>query len=427
MIAENTMPTAPSKKRDSSKREHLIKQTLKLTHDPFAFATAELELLVHPEDPPFFSYYVPPPTEPAQKELLESLRKANPVFIFGPSGSGKTTLRYMLEAFCRAVPDSTLVVSHTLGKTGAPVNEETAVWRSLTQALATDLFVQITEQWHTLTHLAPDMVEKLGHFWYEAIPHYGRKLRLHLDRYQSNSPVGVSAWWTTWKRAAVRYTPLTPARQIFFQQLLALEAAAPTQTQTYQKTFSRGTQLAKEMGFTQIYLLIDVVDSRQRQNLRLENQLTLLLQTINAHSPPVPLYPKLFLPENWQDHVNKLATSLDWLTPQTLSAIIRWDKPEALHALIANRFRSAGSWIRGFNTIAGQEIANRLEEMMIQTADQSPRRLLQLANLLLDVHASREPDDWLVTAVDWNTMCQLWNDGPPLPPSLTIPIQIPGE
>ncbi|MBE7530004.1 MAG: hypothetical protein HND44_07270 [Chloroflexi bacterium] len=347
------------------------------------------------------------------------MREANPVFIFGPAGSGKTTLRYALEALCRAVPDRTLVVAYTLGKTIGRQNEETAVWQALTEALATDLFIQITEQWHTLGNVELGMVEKLGRFWYRAIPHFNRNLRRHLEAYQSHSLAGIAAWWTTWKRATVRYTPLTLARQQFFQQLLALAETPPPQDRAYQDIFHQGLQLAKEIGFTQIYLLIDVVDSRQRQNNQLTDHLDLLLQTVNVVSSPIPLYPKLFLPESWQDHVNKLATSLDWLTPQTLSVIIRWDKPEALQAILANRFRSAGSWIRGFNTIAGQEIADRLEEMMYQTADQSPRRLLQLANLLLDVHANREPDDWLITAVDWNTMCQLWNYGSPNPRPMT--------
>jgi energy-coupling factor transporter ATP-binding protein EcfA2 len=419
LIAPDIAPTLPDTKSYTSKRERFIEQTLKLNHDPFARATAELELLKNSEDPPFFSYFITPPTDPVQENLLEELRQANPVFIFGAAGSGKTTLRYALEALCRAVPDRTLVVTYTLGKVDTAGDGETAVWQALTEALATDLFVQITEQWHTLGDVESEMVERLGRFWYEALPTFGRKLHNHLTK-ESNQSVGVAAWWTWWKRTAVRYTPLTPARQTLFQQLLSLEETAPAQTQPYQKTFYQGLQLAKEIGFTQIYLLVDVVENRE-----LTDHFSLLLQTIHTITSPIPLYPKLFLPESWQDYLKQLATSLNWLTPQTLSAIIKWDKPEALHAILANRFRSAGSWIRGFNTIAGQEIADRLEEMMIQTADQSPRRLLQLANLLLDVHANREPDDWLITAEDWNNMCQLWNYGPPLPPLLTTPP--PGE
>lgn len=407
---------ASDQKRDVSKRKQFIEQTLRLNHDPFAFATAELELQVQPEDPPFFSYFVQPPTVPPQENLLEHLRQANPVFIFGAAGSGKTTLRYALEALCRAVPDGTLVVSYTLGKTEAPSSGETAVWRSLTESLATDLFVQVMEQLHTIREPDPDVVQRLGQFWHGVIPHYGRNLRRHLEQNKTNTLTGISPWWTTWKRAAVRYTPLTPKRQSFLQQLLTLQETTPPAEVHHGELFYQGAALAAEIGFRQIYLLVDVVDSSQQRQLHLEEHLSQLLPSIHDLSPPIPLYPKLFLPEHWQDHVNHLATALGWLTPQTLSAIIRWDQPEALHALIANRFRSAGSWIRGFNTIAGQEIADRLDEMMIQTADNSPRRLLQTASLLIDAHVMRQAEEPLLTAVDWNAMCQMWSyESPPSP------------
>ncbi|MBX3058533.1 MAG: hypothetical protein KF770_18880 [Anaerolineae bacterium] len=420
--------TAQATAPKQTPRERFITQTLKLTHDPFAYATAELELKTKPEDPPFFSYFVPPPTVPPHDNILERIREANPVFIFGAAGSGKTTLRYALEAECRVAPDRTLAVTYTVGKTEAPGNEATAVWRSLTQALATDLFVQVMEQFHTMPPLDAHMTERLARFWYAAIPHYGRNLRLHLERFQPNTVTGISpVWWTTWKRAVVRYTPLTAERLSFWQQLIALENNIPSVVNIGQEQFYEGLSLAKSLGFGQSYFLVDVVDSSKRQRLNLEDHLTTLLHVLRTLNPPIPIYPKLFLPERWQNHVNNLATSLGWLTPQTLSAIMQWNHPEALHTIIEHRFRSAGSRITGLNTIASQDIAGRLEEMIIQTGDQSPRRLLQVINLLFDAHASRDPDEPLLTAVDWNRMCQMWNYGSPPPLSITTNHQMAGN
>ncbi|MCL4262010.1 MAG: hypothetical protein KJ069_02285 [Anaerolineae bacterium] len=424
MTAQHIAP----KQTPHSRRERFVTQTLQLTHDPFAYATAELELQTNPEDPPFFSYFVPPPTVPEYNDILERIREANPVFIFGAAGSGKTTLRYALEAVCRVAPDRTLAVTYTLGKTDAPGNDVTAVWRSLTQALATDLFVQVMEQLHTMPPLDAHMTERLARFWYAAIPHYGRNLRLHLERIQPNAVTGISpVWWTTWKRAVVRYTPLTSERLSFWQQLIALEEKMPPAANVGRELFDEGLSLAKKLGYGQSYFLVDVVDSSKRQRLHLEDHLTTLLHTLHMLNPPIPIYPKLFLPERWQNHVNNLATSLRWLTPQTLSAIMQWNHPEALHTIIEHRFRSAGSRITGLNTIASQDIAGRLEEMIIQTADQSPRRLLQVINLLFDVHASRDPDEPLLTAVDWNRMCQMWNYGSPNPRPITTNHQMAGN
>ncbi|HRQ39743.1 MAG TPA: hypothetical protein PLD25_17695 [Chloroflexota bacterium] len=423
-----TAQYAAPKLTPQSRRERFILQTLNLTHDPFAYATAELELQTRSEDPPFFSYFVSPPTTPVYDDILERIREANPVFIFGAAGSGKTTLRYALEAMCRVSPDRTLAVTYTLGKTDAPGNDVTAVWRSLTQALATDLFVQVMEQFHNMPPPDAPLMERLARFWYAAIPHYGRNLRLHLERFQPNDVTGISpVWWTTWKRAVVRYTPLTSERLSFWQQLMTLEDKMPSEADVGREQFYEGLLLAKTLGFGQSYILVDVVDSSKRQRLHLEDHLTTLLHVLHTLNPPIPIYPKLFLPERWQNHVNNLATSLGWLTPQTLSAIMQWNHPEALHTIIEHRFRSAGSRIIGLNTIASQDIAGRLDEMIIQTADQSPRRLLQVINLLFDAHASRDPDEPLVTAVDWNRMCQMWNYGSPNPVPIVTNHQMAGN
>jgi hypothetical protein len=361
--------------------------------------------------------------------FLERIREANPVFIFGAAGSGKTTLRYALEAMCRTAPDKTLAVAYTIGKTGKLTHDEDEIWRGLTQSLATDLFVQVMEQLHTLAPFDEQMMARLARFWYTAIPHYGRNLRLHLERFQPHAVTGLSpVWWTTWKRVVVRYTPRTPERISFLQQLITLgEKMSPPAVIGHNQIYE-GLLLAKDMGFKRSYFLIDVVDSSKRQKLNLETHLASLLHVLDTLDPLIPSYPKLFLPERWQNHVNNLATSLGWLTPQTLSAIMRWDKPEALHAIIENRFRSAGAGSRmtGMNTIASQDIAGKLDDMIIHTASQSPRRLLQMIHLLLDAHASRDPDEPLITAVDWNAMCQMWNYGPPAPRPLAANHQMAG-
>jgi hypothetical protein len=108
------------------------------------------------------------------------------------------------------------------------------------------------------------------------------------------------------------------------------------------------------------------------------------------------------------------------LISPSFSAIIRWNRPELLQALIANRFRSAGSWIRGIEVLASQEIAAELPNQLIKAANQSPRRLLQIVNQLIRVHAERDFSDPTITIDDWQATCASWTYGsPPLPSLLT--------
>ena len=76
----------------TSKREQFLKSTLRLSHDPFAYAVAELEVLANDADPSFFSYFVDPPYE-SSTSLLEALKEPTHSAVYGKVGSGKTTLR----------------------------------------------------------------------------------------------------------------------------------------------------------------------------------------------------------------------------------------------------------------------------------------------------------------------------------------------
>lgn len=397
------------KKTGKTKRQRYIIETLKLKHDPFRWSTAELELQESPADPPFFSYFVPPPTDVEGLTLPEDLRKPATAVIFGDPGSGKTTLRYALELLCRAVPDGTLVVSFPIGK-HEPSLETAVIWQELTQALATDLFVQLVEQFHILNkNLDDDLLFELSEFWQAAIPGYGRKLLLHMEREKPNALSGINVWWTTWQRVVTRYTPLSKDRQTFFNRLLSFTSETSSKpTPKTNELFLQGLTLAQKIGFTQLFYLIDVVSESKNQSSNLNEYLTTILKFLNEKKTPIPLYSKLFLSRSWQIYVNDLTASSQWLTQETLFALIEWNDPDVLQSIIANRFRSAGSWIRGFNAIASQDLSDRLDQLLIASAKQSPRRLLQLANTLINAHADRDSFDPIISVNDWETMRKHW-------------------
>ena len=403
-----------------SRRAIYLFDTLKLRHDPFAYATAELELQVDPDDPPFFSYFVDPPFAPGNISLLDKLKEPQPTFIYGPTGSGKTTLRYALETMCRTMPDRTLVTSYTLGKGEQRKPKPISLWNDLAQALATDLFIQIVEQFDTLPTLKTGLVRALGKYWQTIIPHFGRNLQRDLDKGQPEALTGISAWWwKTWKRAAVRYTPLTPNRHTFMRQLLTVEVPEAKITVQPEATFQQGLILARQAGFQQVYLLIDVVDAAQRQSVILETHIKKLLELFSSFAPDIPLYFKAFLPQRMQPEIETFQHQTPLISP-SFSAIIEWNNPEMLQTVIANRFRSAGSWIRGFDVLASQEISEKLPQAILDAAQQVPRRLLQVASLLIDAHASRASAEPTITADDWQLMREMWSYSDPKPAPLAI-------
>ena len=409
---------------DVNPREVYLLQTLGLEHDPFAYATAELELQINSDDPPFLTYFVDLPVAEGEGSLLEAIKKPGHAVVYGEAGSGKTTLRYALEAQCRGLAEPVLVVSHELGKGGG----ETAVpsLQTFTQALATDLFVQTIEKFDTFP-APPDahLTKALSSYWQQNIPNFHRNLARHLRQGQSpHMPTSISPWWRTWKRVVVRYIPLTKARKQFLEQVLAWqekrEKVGVDTAVTDKTTLKQGGSLAKQLGYQQLYYLIDAADTPELNISTLLNHLNQINDILPDISSQIPLSLKLFLPQRIQ---TKLQTFLSQPENQLIfpsfSAIINWNY-SLLHVLIENRFRSAGSWIRGIEVLASQESPVNLESELILSAQQSPRRLLQILSLLIDTHANRTAIEPTITNSDLQKTFQVWSDNTPSLPSLIV-------
>lgn len=406
-----------------SNRDIYLQDTLRLNHDPFANPVSEWEVQINPEDPPFFVYYTNPPYESEDGEnntLLDRLQQPGAAIIYGSAGSGKTALCYRLEAACREIADQTLVINHVLGKGNDQIDID-ALWYVVSETLATDLFIQVLERFDTLSPFTiKDLTPLLAQYWLQTIPHFTRKVQRHLAQSQSTAVTGMSAqWWPVWQRAAVRYTPLTPARIHFLKRLLDQEPN-PNNGLPNEAALQDGVSLAQQIGFQQIFFLVDVVDVQRREISSLTKHIAALWRVLLPLRFDIPLYPKFFLPASLQPFVADLIKQTPLISPG-FSAIIKWNNSQALVQLIENRFRSAGSWIKGFDVLASQEIAEGLNEAIFHAADQSPRRLLQLLSLLIDAHAGRDPADPQITAVDWQRLCDMWSYGNPRPTPLKAP------
>ncbi len=372
----------------------------------------------------FFSYFVNPPYH-GDQTLLEAIKEPGHTAVYGAVGSGKTTLRYALEAACRAVPDKTLVISLEVGKSYSPIYTAQTTQKALLEALATDLFVQLLEQHHLFQGiLTPELTHKLSQFWQSTIPNFRRQIKRWLKKGEPESLVGISQWWAIWHRTIVSYTSLTQERDTF---LKALRNQNIPITHTNTLNLQAGVELARSVGYKQVFVLLDVAGAAQINQPQLLDQVHHILENLFAFTPSLPLYLKGFLPLESKSLLNKSLQSYKQLTSPLFSALISWKDPELLQAIIVNRFRSAGSLIKGFEAIASQKIVYQISAALITAADESPRRLLQLVSLLITAHAQRDSTDPVITAEDWQTMCQLWGFGPPEPELLLTTTEPLGE
>ncbi|MCP4416087.1 MAG: hypothetical protein GY805_05670 [Chloroflexi bacterium] len=396
----------------TSRRAQYLRETLRLEHDPFSAPTAELELQINPEDSPFFSYFVEPPYQAAgetsAKPLLDKLQMPQPSCVYGQAGTGKTAVKYMLDALCRALPERTLTLSLGLGKGEAMQLDEPLLWQRLTEALAIDLFVQVMEQFNSLqTVLDAATVVGIGHFWQQHIPHFRRTLRRELLRAEAEA-TDVSAWWRVWDRPVVRYTPLTPERKSFIEALLQVKVAGETAVRISngRSQFQQGLIWAKKCRYERLYLLIDVPGGTHPGELDMVKLLRFLFTLTDLS---LPIYYKLFLPQTFQPD-SEYVFAQENMTQEIFTAVLNWNQPQALQKLLANRFRTAGSWIENLNTIIEQPVVTQINKLLQKDTHRSPRFLLQTISRLIDSHANHAPDIFLITLTDWQRMMSRWGE-----------------
>jgi hypothetical protein len=126
--------------------------------------------------------------------------------------------------------------------------------------------------------------------------------------------------------------------------------------------------------------------------------------------------PLIQLPADWQ-HYNidgkfflplMLREPLLPLLPKSaFDVTIRWDE-EGLRALVERRFRAAGAYYRGFDDLAGPNLEDKLDDLLIRSAAGSPRHLLEIINLLLDKHAERDSQDRQIQLADWRQAAEAY-------------------
>jgi hypothetical protein len=279
--------------------------------------------------------------------------------------------------------------------------------------LATDLFVQVIEQYSRLSReVALDkLTPALVAYWQAHIPSFQRNLQRHMARArQAAEEPFLRGWWEIWRRPVARYTPRSEAVLGYLSQLATMASTQGSKAggDTLPQFFT-GVRLAKGVGFQRLFLL---VDEGETSHITTWGDVIRLLVKLTTHPDlPLPLYLKLFLPESLAPKLASVHSHP--LRSEPISVIMSWNSPGAFRALLRKRFRSSGSKLAGFDVLAGRDITSGLDNWLIESAQQSPRRFVELASALIEVHAHRAARESLITLDDTRAAERIYLGHPP--------------
>lgn len=349
------------------------------------------------------AFFVLPPN-PVERDhsLIEMLRRNKTAFIYGEQGVGKTTLRLALEAECRRVTDGTLVVTVVLPAGSGHNSAADINWSHLTRNLAIDAFIQALERFnpHEVPP-TPPQIKALGQLLLLGEEKLYRVVRKIVSaRPDESTQWGAGDFWCGVGRFPMRYVHISKALQALVEQ--ALQSAKTVTAVTGKQAWDEGVLAARVWGFKRFLLLVDGVDN---VGLAVPEMLNLLLPFLQqtARWRKQDVIARYFLPTSLRPHVRKIIDSLPEVTAAEWFAIeLEWTDA-ALQQLIKARFRAAGSRRVGFADLGDstleKSLGKPLDQLLVETANGSPRRLLQLISRMIDRLATAcqervTPDLW---------------------------------
>lgn len=383
-----------------------------LGHDPFSTAVAEYELyadgLSH-----LFSYLIPLNTlYTADRSPAAGPSLLTNTVIYGGVGSGKTALRFQTEALNRIARNRTLVTSYVFDDT-APDVSMAALIVQLAASLTTDLFIQLVEQFNPpLLPIEPAMVASVSALLWESSS-IQPAIRDRILAVSAGDGADLSVCWPLLRRPAVVSVPLSSGLRDLIRDCLAVSPAVKANDQD--DLLTRAMEVVKLWGYKHVVVLVDLGPNCNLTDDHTSARIQGLLQIIDRYRLS-PLRFRLFMPSSFSPWLRKGLTAFDG-DGAFEERHIFWTHTQ-LRAALAQRFRASGTRGEGLYTLADDQLAPMLDDIVIESAKGSPRRMIELVGALLNAHLMRGHTARPINRQTWRHLRHSWNGYlPPLPTS----------
>jgi hypothetical protein len=376
---------------------------LGLLYDPFQAAVAEqdfkLSLEVSRQIPEFYSYFAMPilRKDDGGALTLFNLRDSYHTVVYGFPGDGKTTLRYNLDASCRTLLDQTLVTNYIFGEDIAYPLSANEHGERLAHHMALEIFIQILEQINQAHPVTTEQSETLSLLMSMGNQRLKRLVKIILANPSPSSFAGIAAYWPIVGKNAVRYVSASPALLKILAQ--ALEAAPPVEKPHGWEAVRILWQAAQAWGFKRLIVLVDGVDTRNRNETAMWSLLQPLFERLDELAQQ-HIYLKLFLPMEIEQHIDRWCIVNTPLHSFPVKVRIIWSE-DAIEKVLVRRFEAAGARVASINQLAGSNFEDLLEPKLIGVAHNSPRRALEWFSTLIDAHVINHRKQLEIDQADW--------------------------
>ena len=383
----------------------------------------EQDLAPQPDDiPPVFprAYYVDPLyNNRSEGSVFDELRAPGHALVYGEPGAGKTTLRLAVETYARAFANGTLVVTYEPGRAvegeveravaAAGGDDDAAApdahLRLLAAALAVDLFIQIIEQFGLRRDLPTARQNDALCYLITAIEPRLKAVLQRLMRGDDPTDLYGFAWlWRRLDRPVVRPVVRTPQMRDWFRALRQHGQSPGEALPDGAAMWQRALDTARLWGFGRVLVMLDGLDTYWRRPpdmLRLLDPLLRLLPRFAAQEVNL----KAFLPRELETSVAQRLEAYGLAADEVRVIVLAWTD-ERLRALVLTRYRAARSRRLTLGDLVDKqdkEFHERIDDMLLESAQGNPRRLLLILHELVEAHIA-DPDwpiERPITRAEW--------------------------
>ncbi len=165
-----------------------------------------------------------------------------------------------------------------------------------------------------------------------------------------------------------------------------------------QTLLSEFKDVVQRIGLQAVYILIDRLDE-QLLTFRNPDKLAALIAPLLTNLPLMEMAGvafKFFLPREARKAVMAFVRS-ERLRIQEVT----WEKKDLYELLRQRLYIYSDEAIQSLGKLCDDRLALHIERQIVEMADGSPRRLLQLGAALLDAHVSLSPQESLITQEAW--------------------------